>query len=226
MFSDKTFQVILLISVLAHGAILIQHSSFTTPSLNKPAQKVEIRYLEAPWDNKVSPKTSPVRKEPLLRLSLPVGLNKNFPPPFLNKKEILERNKGAMHRELAFVKPVFNKPDVIAIKKKISLPPVDLEKINNPSYISYYQLVREKIKRAAYQNYTSSEVGEVYLSFIVSDDGYLQEVRLAEEKSSSSSYLKEIALQSIKSASPFPNFPKELDYPQLSFNVIISFEVE
>ena len=38
-------------------------------------------------------------------------------------------------------------------------------------------------------------------------------------------YLRDIALRSIK-ASSFPNFPKELDYLQLTFNVVISFEIE
>jgi TonB family protein len=66
----------------------------------------------------------------------------------------------------------------------------------------------------------------VYLSFIISTEGYLREVRLVEEKSSFSPYLREIALRSIKEASPFPDFPKELDYPQLTFNVVISFEIE
>jgi TonB family protein len=103
---------------------------------------------------------------------------------------------------------------------------MDLDKINNPSYIGYYQIVREKIKRSAYQNYTGTEIGEVTVSFIVSSDGYLRDLRLVEEKSSSTEYLRETALRSIKDASPFPEFPKELDYPQLSFNLAITFEIE
>jgi outer membrane biosynthesis protein TonB len=47
-----------------------------------------------------------------------------------------------------------------------------------------------------------------------------------EEKSSADVYLTEIALKSVNDASPFPKFPTELDYFQLSFNVIISFEIE
>jgi TonB family protein len=86
--------------------------------------------------------------------------------------------------------------------------------------------VREKIRRAAYQNYTRIETGEVYVSFIISNDGYLKEIKLIPEKSSPIPYLRETALKSIKEASPFPNFPKDLDYPQLSFNVVISFEIE
>jgi TonB family protein len=148
------------------------------------------------------------------------------PPPFIDRESIFNQKQQPVLPKPSFAKPVLIKPDIIAIKKKITLPPIDLDKINNPSYISYYQIVREKIKRAAYQNYTRTEVGEVYLSFIISSDGYLNELQLKEEKSTASPYLKEIALHSIKDASPFPNFPQELDYPQLSFNVVISFEIE
>ena len=101
-----------------------------------------------------------------------------------------------------------------------------MDKINSPSYVQYYQIVREKIRRSAYYNYSRTEIGEVYISFIISSDGVLKETRLVEEKSCSSQYLRDIALRSIKDASPFPNFPKELDYPNLSFNVVISFEIE
>ena len=139
---------------------------------------------------------------------------------------VIRKSREIISQKYAFTKPAFVKPDIIAVKKKITLPPIDLDKINNPSYISYYQIVREKIRRAAYQNYTRAEVGEAYLSFLISSDGSLKAMHLIEEKSSPSVYLKEISLRSIKEASPFPNFPKELDYPQLSFNVVISFEIE
>ena len=129
-------------------------------------------------------------------------------------------------RNLDFAKPSAARLDILAIKKKITLPPIEMNKINNPSYISYYQIVREKIKRAAYQNYTCRETGEITISFVISSDGILKDLRLLEERSSASEYLREIALRSVKDASPFPNFPKELDYPRLSFNLAITFEIE
>ncbi|MCX5713606.1 MAG: energy transducer TonB [Candidatus Omnitrophica bacterium] len=136
-----------------------------------------------------------------------------------NQKDIISM------REPVMLKPTVSKPDIIAVKKKITLPPIDLDKINNPSYVSYYQIVREKIRRTAYQNYTRTEQGEVFLSFVISSDGYIKEIRVVEDKSSSNPYLLETSVKSIKGAAPFPNFPKELDYQQLSFNVVISYEV-
>ncbi len=226
MFSEKVFQITLLISVITHGIIFFQNSNFALFSNIKNEQKLEVSYIKTPQENKIDLKNQAAKKEPFLKLSSKITAQERIPPPFIDKESIFKGRNAISQRDASFSKPTFIKPDIIAIKKKITLPPIDVDKINNPSYITYYQIVREKIRRAAYQNYTHNEIGQVYLSFIISSYGYLKEVRLAEEKSSPSPYLKEIALRSIKDASPFPNFPKELDYPNLSFNVVISFEIE
>ena len=227
MFSNRVFQIAFLISFITHGVMLFQNSNLSLFSTNQKEQKLEVSYLK----NQEQPKkdTPPItlKKEPLLKLPSRVTVGKRIPPPFIDKEAFFRGTDKAMDlQQSLFAKPLFIKPDVIAIKKKITLPPIDIDKITNPSYISYYQLVREKIKRAAYQNYTRTETGEVYLSFIISADGSLKEIQTREEKSTSSPYLKEIALRSIKDASPFTAFPQELDYAQLSFNVVISFEIE
>ena len=226
MLSDKVLPVTFLISLTIHGVILFQNIDFSFFSSRQKEKRLEVSYIREPKKPVEYPQVKLDKKEPLLKLSSKIKTEKKFPPPFVNKENIFGKNSGNVLRESTFAKPAFIKTDIIAIRKKINLPPIDIEKINNPSYISYYQIVREKIRRAAYQNYTRTETGEVYLSFIISNDGYLKDVRLVGEKSSPSLYLREIALRSIRDASPFPNFPKELDYPQLSFNVIISFEVE
>lgn len=229
MFSDRTFQIAILLSLITHGIILSLESpnlNLNIFSTNKKEQNVEVSYVKPPPQPQELQKRIEPKKEPLLKLPSKITAVKTTPPPFIDRESIFKKNKEIISQKYTFTKPTFIKPDVIAVKKKITLPPIDIDKVDNPSYISYYQIVREKIRRAAYQNYTRVEVGEVYLSFIISSDGYLKEVRLKEEKSSSSSYLKGIALKSIKEASPFPNFPKELDYPHLSFNVVISFEIE
>ncbi len=227
MFSDRVFQITLLISLITHSIILFQNTNLSIFSSDKKEQKLEISYVKSSEKIKDNVKNRiAVKKEKFIKLTSKIPTKEKTPPPFINKEGVFKNNKTPALRDLSFVKPSFIKPDIISIKKKITLPPVNLDKINNPSYISYYQIVREKIKRAAYQNYTRTEVGEIYLSFIICSDGYLKDIRLIEEKSSPSVYLREIALKSVKDASAFPNFPKDLDYPQLSFNVIISFEIE
>jgi len=228
MFSERVFQITLLISLITHGVILFQNPNLNPFPAHKQEQKLEVSYVKPPKETEATLKTQrPTNKEPFLKLSSKITADKRIPPPFIDKESIFKGdNKMFSRRDIAFSKPAFIKPEIIAIKKKITLPPIDTTKINNPSYISYYQIVREKIKRAAYQNYTGREVGEVTISFAISNNGYLKDLRLIEEKSSSTAYLREVALKSIKDASPFPNFPKELDYPQLSFNLTITFEIE
>ncbi|MDD4939939.1 MAG: TonB C-terminal domain-containing protein [Candidatus Omnitrophica bacterium] len=227
MFSNNAFRIALIVSAIAHGFILFQNPNFNLNLFRKDKveQPAEVSYLEK---IKVDPpKIAAPKTEPLLKLSSKIT-SKTAPPPSIDKEKIF-KSKEMIARQAAFSKPSLPnlaKPDIIAVKKKISLPPIDMHKINNPSYITYYQIVREKIRRAAYQNYTRTEIGDAYLTFLILSDGSLSTIRLVEEKSSPSQYLREIALRSIKEASPFPAFPSELDYPQLSFNVVISFEVE
>lgn len=192
---------------------------------------MEVRYIKESLEVKPLPKDQPKpgmqrlvsRQDPFLKLDSKVVAGTRIPPPYIEQS----RGPKALPDSFSeFPKPTFASPDLMIIKKKITLPPIEMAKIDNPSYISYYQIVREKIRRSAYQNYNRNETGEVYVSFIISNDGYIKGVRLVEEKTTANNYLRNIALRSVKDASPFPNFPRELDYPQLSFNIIISFEIE
>lgn len=228
MIQNKIFEIALLLSIIAHGVILFQNPNLYKPSPHKQKEKqLEISYVKPPQETKVAERSKKLlKREPFLNMPPKIGLDKRIPPPFIDKENILKHDKITPLRNLDFAKPSLAKPDVLAIKKKITLPPIEMNKINNPSYLSYYQIVREKIKRAAYQNYTGRETGDITVSFVIANDGTLNDLRLAEGRSSPSEYLREIALRSLKDASPFPNFPKELDYPSLSFNLAITFEIE
>ncbi len=226
MSSDRILRVTFAVSLLIHGAILLQSPGLNPFSPPAKKQKMEVRYIRKNPQSKPVPGSGRqiLKSEPFLELDSKVVVGSRVPPPYIEQENVLPsrlENHG-----LPSTKPTFAGPDLMAIKKKITLPPIEMAKIDNPSYISYYQIVREKIRRSAYQNYTHNETGEVYLSFIISSDGLIRNARLIQEKSSANDYLKDIALRSVNDASPFPNFPKELDYPQLTFNIIISFEIE
>ena len=227
MVPDRTFQITLLISLITHTIIFFNYPELVLlPERKKPVM-VEVVYLKNPPDFSKTQKQALPKENLFLKLTSKIkNLEKSIPAPSPDKNAIFNIRRPAVSREPAFIKPLVIRPDVIAVRKKITLPPIDVNKINNPSYVSYYQLVREKIRRAAYQNYTHTETGEIYLTFLISNTGILKDVRLIEEKSAPNFYLRDIALRSIKDAAPFPPFPKELDYPQLSFNVIISFQIE
>lgn len=119
-------------------------------------------------------------------------------------------------------------PEIKTIESpnKILVPMVTAEKISNPQYLTYNQSIRQKITQRAYRYVDDPEFqeGEVYLTFIVSRTGDLSDINIIEEKTRANGYLRESAMRSIKEANPFPPFPQDLNYPELTFNVIISFQ--
>lgn len=226
MSLSKPFQAAFFISVAIHLVIISQGIHPVFSIAKERPQKIEIRYIKAPKQEKENLKIKKQGSPPNLNAPLEMGAEKRVVPQFTSSDEPLRANKQLLRKEPSFSKPALIKPEAIIIKKRVSLPPVDMAKIDNPLYLNYYQIVREKIRRAAYQSYSSNETGEVYITFIISNEGFLRDVRLVEEKTSASIFLREIALASVKNASPFPKFPKDLDYSRLSFNVVISFEIE
>jgi outer membrane biosynthesis protein TonB len=240
MSSNRILRVTFVISLLIHGAMLLASPGLNPFSPAPKKQKIEVRYIKENPRNKPvpGPGRQLLKAEPFLKLDSQVVAGSRVPPPYIEQENVLPsrlENHGLpsvrqSHRlenyGLPSARPTFAGPDLMAIKKKITLPPIEMAKIKNPSYISYYQIIREKIRRSAYQNYTHNETGEVYISFIISSDGLIRNARLVQGRSGANDYLKGIALRSVNDASPFPNFPKELDYPQLTFNIIISFEME
>lgn len=230
MLDNRIFQITLLISALAHGVILVQNTNFLYPAKNKSEEKVEINYVKKPPENKPQPKSNFDRKikaEPFRKMPEKITVEKMTPPPFVEKNSSPAAVRQASALKADTDKPALIQAETLFIKKKVILPALmDPEKINNPSYMSYYQLVREKIRRCAFRNYNGREKGEIYLSFIISSDGSLQQIALLQENSSKSDYLTGIAVNSVKAASPFPAFPKELNYSYLPFKLSIVFEVE
>jgi len=122
---------------------------------------------------------------------------------------------------------ILSKPLASSAKRQIAVPLLQSEKITNPRYLTYHEQVRDKIRNRAYFYVDSPrfEAGEVYLTFVLSSDGELKDVQIIHERSRANAFLKSVGLRSIKESAPFPPFPKDLKYPDLTFNVVISFEV-
>ncbi len=112
-------------------------------------------------------------------------------------------------------------------KRSISVPVVSTQKITNPNYVGYNDRIRDKIRNRAYFYIDDPQfqAGEVYLTFVVTADGNLKDLQIITERSRANDYLRSVGLRSVKESSPFPPFPADLKYPELSFNVVISFEV-
>ena len=111
------------------------------------------------------------------------------------------------------------------LSHKVSIMPITSEKINNPVYTAYNEMVRERIKVIVYENYDKMEGGSVYLTFLLDGNGVLKEAQIISEKTNASEHLQEIALKSLRDASPFPVFLKGMNLSEYPFNIEIQYEV-
>lgn len=93
-------------------------------------------------------------------------------------------------------------------------------------YKDYYSAIRSKIADVAYNHYNRAEIGDVFLTFVIKSNGEVKDIKIVEEHSTNSAYLRKIAIESVKEAAPFPIFPKKLHYAQLSFNTVLSYEIK
>lgn len=112
-------------------------------------------------------------------------------------------------------------------KRQIKIPMLDSDKIMGSQYMTYHEQVRDKIRNRAYfyVDDPEFEVGEVYLTFVLGSNGELKQVKIIHDKTQANNYLRSVGLRSIKESAPYPSFPNDLRYPELTFNVVISFEM-
>ena len=92
-------------------------------------------------------------------------------------------------------------------------------------YVNYYQLIREKIRSRLSDNHQYyKREGEVYLSFVLTQNGSLLSYAIDRSKSTQDESLLRITETSIKAISPFPPLPRSLSTSKMSFNIQISFK--
>ena len=151
-------------------------------------------------------------------------------PKILSKPEA-SRPRPVHHSEKRPVKLDFPDKTVSRFKefqgkRQVKIPVLDSGKVMGSHYMTYHEQVRDKIRNRAYFYVDDPDFqsGEVYLTFVLGSGGKLKEVKVVPEKTSANYYLKRVGLRSIKEAAPFPAFPRDLNYPELTFTVIISFE--
>lgn len=119
---------------------------------------------------------------------------------------------------------------VIDVGRKITLTPMSTEKITNPKYLSYNDDMRATISRNikerayTYVYHPDFESGKVYVTFVLASSGVLKQVQIIEQKTFANDYLREVALRSIRESSPFPPFPIGFNYPEFTFNLLITFQ--
>ncbi|MEI6832063.1 MAG: hypothetical protein WCK61_05105, partial [Candidatus Omnitrophota bacterium] len=140
MLSHRILRVTFAFSLLAHGVILLQSPHLNPFSPPPKEQTIKVRYLKKEelaaklmpkqLTNSSSGKALP-KQDPFLKLDSKVGTGDKIPPPYIERENILKGPKAMLDKPPNFAKPTFASPDLIAIKKKITLPAIEMAKINN-----------------------------------------------------------------------------------------------
>lgn len=220
-YKEDLFYLALLISLAVHltvagSSVIIKGKA--TPLAKK--KKIEVLYKSV----KLDPQTKRKKEKAVEKTAKPekITLTDSLSSVALVKEHIQKPDSLKMYERSPEKVKSFN----TTAKKAVYVPVVQSEKINNPNYANYYSLVRARIKQRAYFNYSDNYIGEVYLTFILTNDGALKELQILENRTTAEQFLRTIGLKSVKEATPFPPFPKELNYPELTFNVVISFQMK
>ncbi len=219
---NRIFTYTLIVSLLIHIGVLWNMSYAQMRLKAKIVRTIEVVYPGIRLEKKVPADASaPVKgmKVDLLQAAKASLQEQKSISPFM--KDMSKLSDDFLHQGQK-AKIVNQKPQ----KRKVSVPAVEVQQINNPVYINYYQVVRSRIRDRAYANYERFESGEVYLTFILDSQGALKRIKIIEERTRANQYLRQISMRSIEESNPFPPFPSDLSYPELSFNVIISYEIE
>lgn len=220
---DHALDKAIIASVVIHGILLLVVIGIIFPKWKKESKsqpRVEITYRQAKKQH-VSVNEYPVKPVQQLDLNQDNLLNNNsqrIPVP-------LTKSKGQLPAGLMME----NKPDrwrnLSKSRQRVTITPIKSEKINNPAYAAYNEMVRSRIEEKIYANYDRMEAGTVYLTFIISNDGVLKAFQVIEERTTATAHLKEISLDSLQQSGPFPPFLKGMTLPEYTFNIEVQYQV-
>lgn len=122
MLESRIFQVTFLISLFAHGAILVQHANLFYPAKDKKEDIVEVNYLKKPAENKPQPKNNfakRIKAEPFRKLPEKITVENKLPPPFIEKNNSPSLTaKPALALKADTNRPAFIQAGAVYLKKK------------------------------------------------------------------------------------------------------------
>jgi len=223
----KTFLFSLGLSFIVHVLLIGILSNIDSKVLRKPLKQIEVTY------NFIKPKNIAVKKNRYRDLKVIED-----PEPVKNidihdKRRDVKGFIGESVKDMSKMtdkielSKIFGGPRIktLDMGQKVTISMVKSEKITNPSYVGYQREIRSKILNNA-QNLelpADFEVGDVYITFVVSSNGSVTDIKANPEKSLASAELMEHGLKLIRKSHPFFAFPRDLNYPELTFNVMIHF---
>lgn len=212
MISQKIFNIALGVSLLAHS-VFIWRMPFFKQFTFIPEKKIEVSYC---FINKEKQFSVYKEKDSLnnARASQEKLVFPGTPREALNLKV-----------EAASLEPKKLEPRV-PVAQAVNLTNIQSEYRRNPTELNrYYFEIWEKVRHSAYQQLYNerSLSGEVRLVFAVSKGGQLIDMKVVEEGSVLDD-IKKAGVSSVKNASPFAVFPKDLVKNEEFFDIVISFE--
>lgn len=220
MMLDNFLPKALFISLTLHTVFICSSLLWQIPHSRQAARDrgVEIAYKPT------GPKKPDVRERPIKpsqRLDLKnvsmAPSDGTIPLKLAKERQPLTRNFMMYERKPEHIRSA-------PISHRVSITPISSEKINNPAYAAYNEMVRSRIEEKVYENYRKMEAGTVYLTFVLSSDGTLKASQIIDDKSHASQNLKDISIQSLHD-SRFPPFLKGMTLPEYTFNIEIQYQV-
>jgi len=242
MYENKSFQLAVLVSVLLHFTVFLSAPYVGVIPKKQPFEPIKVAYIKV--KEKEPPKKivgkkpgypryqalPPIAPEALPEIGKEDAANPlpvfEILPQAAPKQEQVKKEEptvetiGAGSSGRAIIGGKGDKFETVVNNEKDSG--------RKATYISYYRSVREKIRYYADKNYIkegSASQGEVFLSFVVTSGGELLHIMIIDARSAEDLLLRNLAINSIRDASPFPAFPEGMTQHQITFNVVISFEL-
>ncbi|MEW5757989.1 MAG: hypothetical protein AB1755_00750 [Candidatus Omnitrophota bacterium] len=213
MDAKNLFKIMIGISVIAHGAIIWRMPIFRQFTFI-PDKKIEVSYCF-------------INKEKQFSVYKEKDSLDNIKP----KQEKLILSKIPQEIIKAKLETVLLEPKVESkppMAQAVNLTNIQSEYRRNPTELNkYYFEIWEKIRHSAYQELYNerSLTGEVRLVFSISNIGQILDIEIIEDSINSlPNNLKKAGSRSVRNASPFQSFPKELGKDKEFFDIIISFE--
>ncbi len=202
---ELNFKNAVILSIVIHAAIIM--SIYHAPVFN--AERIKPKEIVVDFIPSVEPKKIDITNQETKAISV------DTPKINLTQKTDM--------KPVASASPEIKATQQKEISDELAVKQARIK--STKDYISYYQLIREKIRRSLKSRYRSYYgEGDVGLIFTLSSNGTLISSTVDPSVSTHESALVNAAIQSLKDAAPFARFPKALTLPRMSFTVTVSFK--
>ncbi|MBI4436970.1 MAG: hypothetical protein HY590_06150 [Candidatus Omnitrophica bacterium] len=211
MIRFTPFQNALLFSSSLHFLLLFGAGRFTFQGPSPFAREsLELFYVQREEPNLVQP---PLPEPPMAQKGL--GLDE--------QDSLFSRKENSSQEEISSKETSSKREEEIRSEAEM-IEALHLNHEEKPIFLTYYQEIRERIRKNLFAYYRSGrQEGNVTLNFVLFSNGQLKKVKAVEKEKPSHPALREIAMRSVIDASPFPPFPNGFKRPSASLWVRVTF---